>query len=149
MAKAISKNFLSNEFDCQCSPPCNTEFTVDSQLIKILQAIRDAIGQPLRVSSGVRCAVRNKATPGAAKRSFHVPRDGVLYAADIQLLDPTNRNIKTALAIYSLADQHDATGGLGLYSNRCHIDTRQRATKGQERARWIDKSVNLSTLYKA
>jgi len=150
MGRVLSRNFHYSEFACRCDPPCETKFKVDPHLIHALQGVRDAIGIPLRVSSGCRCYKRNKLTPGAAKRSFHVPRDGVLMAADIMPLDPTMRNIRMALALYALAAQHPLVGGLGLYTNRIHVDTRPVGIlTGQDRARWIHKDVRLTDVYKA
>jgi zinc D-Ala-D-Ala carboxypeptidase len=148
MDRAVSKNFFFREFECRCDPPCKIVFEVDSKLVKILQGIRDVVGEPISVSSGARCLERNKATPGSATRSWHIPRDNVLYAADIQMMDPTNRNLKTALMLFALADKNGATG-LGLYHNRVHIDTRRVGImKGQDRARWIDKSVDFTEMHK-
>jgi hypothetical protein len=71
-------------------------------------------------------------------------------AADIMPLDPTMRNIRMALALYALATQHPLVGGLGLYTNRIHLDTRPVGIlKGQDRVRWIHKDVQLTDVYKA
>ena len=135
----LSRSFSKREFDCQCGT-CKDEFyVVDPKLIKILQAIRDQAGA-LRVSSGHRCATHNAAV-GGAKKSWHLLRGCKLHAADVQLLDPTRRNLDTATRLYIAADQADSHG-LGLYVNRCHIDTRPEAVfKSASRARWLDKDV--------
>lgn len=137
MAK-LSKNFSDYEFACSCG--CKSEFKVDGKLVNILQGIRDVAG-PMTVTSGCRCAKSNAATVGAAPRSWHIPRKHVLHAADVKLLDPTRRDLPTAIHMYVVADQLDAHG-LGLYIDRIHVDTRPVTVfSGADRARWIDKDV--------
>ena len=137
---ALSKNFHLQEFACKCG--CETEFVVDSKLVLILQAIRDEVG-PLRITSGHRCPGHNKAS-GGSKRSFHLLRKNKLYAADIQPLDPTRKTLEHCKTIYILADKLDA-GGVGLYPTWCHVDTRSvNIFAGNERARWIAATVELT-----
>lgn len=138
MAK-LSKNFSDYEFACSCG--CKTEFKVDAKLVTILQKIRDVAG-PMAVTSGCRCAKSNAATVGAASKSWHIPRKNVLHAADVQLLDPTRRDLATTVHMYVIADLCDAHG-LGLYTNRIHVDTRPITVfKGSDRARWVDSKVD-------
>lgn len=133
----ISRSFSKHEFKCKCG--CGIDFRVDDKLVKVLQAIRDEVG-PCTITSGHRCKEHNAKVKGS-KRSWHVLRKGVLYAADIQIMDPRRRTLKDATRIYCIADLNDAHG-LGLYHNRCHVDTRPITIfKGADRARWIDSSV--------
>lgn len=45
------RNFKKEELTCRC---CNAE-GVTQQLLDTLQALRDAVGRPLRINSGFRC----------------------------------------------------------------------------------------------
>ena len=129
MSVRLSPNFWSHEFRCSCG--CGAE-EVSPVLINILQALRDKTG-PLLISSGVRCKASNARTEGAAKHSWHVPRRGIGYAADVKYAGG-NSTPGAILKLYVLADQLGARG-LGLYSNRVHIDVRKGA-----RARWVHSS---------
>lgn len=130
MSVLLSKNFSSHEFRCPCG--CGSE-EVHPKLIEILQKIRDQVG-PLRISSGNRCQEHNSGITGAARRSMHIPRDGIGHAADVKYYGGS-RGPDAILRLYVLADQFGATG-LGLYHNRIHVDVR----RGRRRARWIDSS---------
>lgn len=131
----LSRSFSRYEFLCNCD--CGIEFKVDGQLVNILQKIRDKTG-PVLITSGARCPAKNKDTPGAAKGSWHVPRKGILHAADIVILDPRRRTDSAALGMWLIADMADASG-LGIYEKgRLHIDTRPVTIfKGADRARWV------------
>ena len=63
----VSANFKLREFQCRC---CGTVKLCPKLLAK-LQAVRDAWGGPLVITSGFRCSSRNKAV-GGAKASFHL-----------------------------------------------------------------------------
>ena len=49
---ALTKNFTRSEFDCPCG--CSTQM-VDPELAEKLQRIRDALGKPIKITSGYRC----------------------------------------------------------------------------------------------
>lgn len=125
----LSANFWHDEFECSCG--CG-DGIVSNDLIELLQALRVAVG-PLLVTSGIRCKSYNKRIGGAG-RSWHCPRNGVSYAADITYLHKDDRTDYNILKLWVLADLSGAKG-IGLYKGRLHVD--QRPT---EKARWIDKS---------
>lgn len=52
--QAISENFKVNEFDCPCKG-CK-ETVIDDDLITRLETLRKALGCPLKITSGFRCA---------------------------------------------------------------------------------------------
>lgn len=112
----LTKNFNLREFQCHC---CGT-VKVEPLLVEKLQKLRDAIGRPLLITSGFRCAAHNKAVGGVAL-SQH------LYgkAADISLSG-------LPLTPQQLAQIAEATGfdGIGIYPNFVHVDIRGR------KARW-------------
>jgi len=140
MGNRVSKNFFLNEFSCRDN--CGIQFKLDPRLIELLQGVRTAIGLPLYVSSGARCRDHN-AVSGGARNSWHIPKDGVLYAADIQLLDPTARDELSSIHLYMLADQQGAHG-LGLYTRWIHIDSRRNGP-----ARWVSPQYKFPSNLRA
>lgn len=107
----LSNNFTSAEFDCH-GRGCCAKTLIDSQLVGLLQKIRDRFGCAVTVNSGYRCAAHNKAVGGAAG-SYHTKGQ----AADIVV-----KGIKPA----EVAKYAESIGinGIGLYDNFVHIDTR-------------------------
>lgn len=108
----LSRSFSRAEFACRCG--CGFDH-VDPALIFGLQRLRDAIGLPIVILSGCRCATHN-AAEGGAKRSQHV--DG--RAADIRVAG------KTARELYALARGVPQLRGFGVDDERgfLHVDTR-------------------------
>lgn len=107
----LSKNFISNEFDCKCKKYCKTT-KIDPQLIIYLQKIRDYFGRAVIINSAYRCKKHNSDVGGASK-SKH------LYgqAADIKV---------SGINPLKVAQYAEFIGvkGIGQYSNFVHIDTR-------------------------
>ena len=129
----LTKNFNRSEFLCHCGRcEYSKVIAVSPKLVEVLQGIRDAENVPLKVSSGARCAFRNQQTPGAASKSWHVPREDVLYAADVTFAAPNMRTPNGIVRLYVRADQGRAKG-LGLYHGRIHLDFRPGSS-----ARWVD-----------
>ena len=83
----VGQYFTSAEFACACWNESNPS----QLLVSILDAVRKRLGVPLRISSGLRCESHNKSV-GGASRSWHLPRDGVGYAADITYSDSSKRH---------------------------------------------------------
>lgn len=114
----LSKNFRVREF--ACSDHSDPVF-IDSELVGLLQAIRDHFGQPVHLTSGYRTAAYNSTLKNAARYSQH------LYgrAADIRV-DNTSVEAVAAYAETLLPD----SGGIGRYpssANRkgwVHLDVR-------------------------
>ena len=76
----LSKNFSKLEFQCPCSCGANK---ISSVLIKKLQKVRDIIGRPIIITSGVRCEFYN-ASINASMNSSHIPDSyGLGQAVDI------------------------------------------------------------------
>jgi len=131
----LRRNFGSEEFACEDG--CGLKFQVDEALLDLLQYARDELGEPLEILSGCRCRARNSDTLGAAENSYHIPRESlmglpILYAADVSYADKAKRTPVGILKLYCYLSQGKAKG-LGLYSNRCHADTRL----SRKVARWI------------
>ncbi len=65
------KYFTMNEFACShCGqlPPQG----MDPRLLAVLGKLRERLGEPLIISSGYRCPIKNANTPGAASQSYHM-----------------------------------------------------------------------------
>lgn len=63
----MTKHFTRKELSCQCG--CG--MFPGQALMDKLDAIREAFGGPIRVTSGARCSTRNRAV-GGARKSAHV-----------------------------------------------------------------------------
>ena len=93
----ITKDFSFQEFACKCGKCSYADgYQVNRNLVNRLQEIRDHIGEPLRVTSGLRCFEHNK-NVGGSETSFHL----VGRAADIVCTDSVRRYriVKKALEV--------------------------------------------------
>lgn len=110
-ATYISKNFRVREFRCQDG---SDVVFIESDLVDILQKIRDHFGKAVTITSAFRTASHNKKV-GGATYSQH------LYgkAADIKV---------SGVAANVVADFAETlmpnTGGIGRYSTFTHVDVR-------------------------
>lgn len=115
----MSKYFTKNEFRCACCGEL-PDGGIDERLLEVCDAIREAIGKPITVLSGYRCAKHN-AEVGGVPNSQHV----LGTAADLTFDE---------VDIERLAQVAEAVGadGIGRYPEQSfvHVDTR-----GYE-ARW-------------
>lgn len=117
-AAKLSANFTVNEFACKDG---SDPVFVDSDLIRILQAIRDRLQVPVSVTSGYRTAAHNKAVGGAPYSQHCYGR-----AADIRVAGvPVEQ-----LAAYA-ETLLPGTGGIGRYPAKAgraagwvHVDVR-------------------------
>lgn len=111
-ATHISKNFRVREFRCQDG---SDVVFIESDLVDILQKIRDHFGKAVTITSAFRTASHNKKV-GGATYSQH------LYgkAADIKV---------SGVAANVVADFAEtlmpSTGGVGRYSTFTHVDVRK------------------------
>ena len=84
----LSKNFSKLEVQCPCG--CGAD-KISPVLIKKLQKVRDIIGRPVIITSGVRCEFYN-ASIKASMNSSHIPDDyGIGNAVDIACLNSKDR----------------------------------------------------------
>ena len=122
--KFLSENFQVREF--RCKDGSNTIF-IDSDLVALLQHIRDHCSRPVVITSAYRTVTHNKAVGGS-------PKSQHLYgmAADIQVAD----TLPEFVAQYA-ETLLPGTGGIGVYPKKkgrakgwVHVDVRKT------KARW-------------
>ncbi len=113
----LSPHFAREEFECSCG--CGFD-TVDSQLLTLLEVIRQYFDCPVKITSAARCATHNRNVGGSSKSQHLLGR-----AADIQVegIDP---DIVQDFIDRTWPDEY----GMGSYESFTHIDSR----KGK--ARW-------------
>ena len=91
--------------------PCCGAFFLDADAMDRLQAVRNALGRPLRVNSGHRCPIHN-ARVGGAPLSMHKMR--IAFDLDLAGHDPSR-----LLA----ACRGAGFNGFGFYATFLHVDT--------------------------
>ena len=120
---ALSKNFTREEFKCPCG--CTRQM-VDSELVEKMQAVREKLGKPIKITSGYRCIPHNAAVKGSSG-SKH--RYGM--AADWRMKD---RNINP-VALGIIATQYFKAVGIYWYDGCAIVHTDTRDTKATQRGR--------------
>ena len=116
-AHALSKNFTVGEFACRDGSDL---ILIDTELVKILQKIRDRFDTAVTINSAYRTAAYNKKIGGVtgSQHTFGT-------AADITLGKIEPRTV-AEYGVFLMPK----SGGIGLYNGFVHIDVRKR------RARW-------------
>ena len=71
VAVQLAKNFKSTEFDCN-GKGCCSETPISTDLVKILQQVRDHFGVSVNLNCGYRCPTHNAKVSGASKNSKHM-----------------------------------------------------------------------------
>lgn len=113
----LSAHFARSEFACSCGCGYNT---VDTELLTMLEIVRQHFDAPVTITSACRCPTRN-AEVGGAENSQHL----IGRAADIQISGIEPREV----ADY-IDNMWPDTYGLGRYGVFTHLDSRV------PRARW-------------
>ena len=113
--KKLSTNFKVREFACNDG---TDPIFIDSELVNILQKIRNHFGKPVTITSAYRTPPHN-AKEGGTTYSQH------LYgmAADIKIAEVTPK--KVADYAETLLDK----GGIGIYNTFTHIDVRENCSR--------------------
>lgn len=108
----IAPNFKISEFACKDG---TDEIKVDTDLVVILQQIRDHFGKSITINSGYRTTAHDKAVGGTGT-GYHTKGQ----AADIVVsgIDPLT------VGLYA-AELLGTAGGIEIGNNYCHIDTRE------------------------
>ncbi len=115
----LSKNFSVREFACKDG---SDTILIDSELVEILQKIRDHFNTPVIITSAYRHKEYNKKI-GGVSNSRHIRGE----AADIYIEGVEPEKI-AQYAEYIMS----AKGGIGCYSNFVHADVRPN------KSRWVN-----------
>lgn len=117
MQKMLSKHFQAREFQTGNS----NIVIVSNVLLKVLDTLRDKIGEPIYINSGYRTPEHNKAV-GGATLSYH--QYGM--AADIRADKHTPKQL------YNILDEMlEGWGGLEEHKTFVHVDTRTKAWRSK------------------
>lgn len=115
-ATYISKNFRVREFRCQDG---SDVVFIESDLVDILQKIRDHFGKAVTITSAFRTASHNKKVGGATYSQHCYGK-----AADIKVSGVAPS--KVAEYVETLMPN---TGGIGRYSTFTHVDVRKTKSR--------------------
>lgn len=114
--KKVSANFRVKEFACKDG---SDPVFIDSELVEVLQKIRNHFGKPVTITSAYRTPPHNKACGGTTYSQHLYGR-----AADIKVKGVAPSKVaeyaKTILKNY---------GGIGIYSTFTHIDVRDNCSR--------------------
>ena len=115
------KYFKKQEFACKCGKYCNGyPVEIDMNMVKIADKIREKIGKPITINSGLRCKTHNS-NVGGVSNSQHLLGN----AADLGCPSGCTPTQMAAIAEGIMGD----TGGIGTYSWGIHIDTRSTKSR--------------------
>lgn len=115
----LSDNFTVREFACQDG---SDKVLIDTDLVAILQKIRDHFGKPITINSAYRTASHNRKV-GGVSNSQHVKGT----AADIVVSGIAPVEV-AKYAEYIMPNK----GGIGVYPGFVHVDVRT------SRSRWTN-----------
>lgn len=113
----LSPYFKRKEFSCRCG--CGFA-AVDSELLHVLEDVRQHFNAPLVITGPCRCEAHNRKV-GGAKSSYHVKG----MAVDIKV-----SGVKPSEVYLHLTGKYPHKYGVGKYPTFTHIDVRS------EQARW-------------
>ena len=104
----LTKNFSRYEVQCSCG--CGASW-VSPRLIEKLQHVRDVLGKPITITSGVRCESFNASIKGSLVSSHMPDADGMVLAVDIACTTSQARYEMVDVAIkffrhIGIADEH-------------------------------------------
>lgn len=109
-----SKHFKQKELACHC---CGTN-KATPELLDLLEAIREKVGEPVFVTSAYRCEKHN-AKCGGKPRSQHLLGN----AADIHIKSKSPKQLAAFL------EKNFKIGGMGIYGTFVHVDCRKYSGK--------------------
>lgn len=111
--KRLSPHFRVREFHSKHDP--SDLVKVDTQLLDLLENIRNYVGKPVHINSGYRSPEYNKTLKNASPRSQHCYGK----AADIWVEGVTPKQIADIAECYL-----GSSGGIGIYKTFTHVDVR-------------------------
>lgn len=112
----LSQHFQVKEFRCKDG---NDTIMIDSQLVNLLETIRQHYNKPIYINSAYRTATHN-AKIGGSPSSRHLTGQ----ASDIHIQGVTPKELYTYIS--SIIPNN---GGLGLYATFVHVDTRTNKSR--------------------
>lgn len=115
----LSEHFNSEEFACNCG--CGFD-KINTELIEVLEELREIYQQPITINSGCRCKNWNK-IQGGASSSQHLLGN----AADIVV-----KGVSPAKTYQFLDKKYLNQYGIGLYKTWVHIDVRKTKARWDE-----------------
>jgi uncharacterized protein YcbK (DUF882 family) len=123
----VSKNFVRKEFTCKCG--CGFE-CVDKELVEILERVREYFVESwVVITSGNRCQSYNKKI-GGAKNSKHI--SGIACDFQVFIKHKDQKILVSPIHVFAYLEKlSNEKWGIGRYSNRIHLDMREK------KARWI------------
>ena len=112
----LSENFSKLEIMCPCS--CGAD-KISSVLIEKLQKVRNIIGRPIIITSGVRCEFYNTSIKASMNSSHISDEHGIGNAVDIACT-----NSKDRYELVELAQKFFKRIGIsgGAYGGFIHLD---------------------------
>jgi uncharacterized protein YcbK (DUF882 family) len=117
-----SQYFKKAEYVCKCDGLCDHSAVLCDALLIALDRLREILGKPIIINSGVRCKAWNKSV-GGQTNSYHMQ----CMAVDIRVEGVSPKDVaKAASKIPEFAG-----GGIGTYKSFCHLDVRGH------RSRWV------------
>jgi len=111
----LTTNFRASEFRC----PCCGLGEIAPETVFVVQRLRDELGVPLRINSGVRCVKHNKEVGGVVN-SQHVMKT----AADVSCSLGVSKIWNILKELYDKGEI-PPLGYAQKYSTFVHIDTRK------------------------
>ena len=111
----LTKDFSKSEFKCNCGTCIYDGSQIDIDLVRKLQKIRNELGKPMKINSGIRCEYWNNHEDGE-EFSQHLPKMGC-RASDIAV---TNHNDRVLIVAKALC----LGLSVGVYSWGIHLDNR-------------------------
>jgi len=117
----VRENFTMHELRCRSADKPGY-FILDDVTLDLLQYIRSATGQPIRVTSTLRTPIHNTAIGGVSNSRHLVGR-----AIDFQFIDSSYHSTFITELYGGLEEElrEFGLGGLGLYDTFFHIDNRE------------------------
>jgi len=113
----LSPHFSRHEFECACG--CGFD-TVDTELLTIVEVLRDYFDASVIVNSGCRCRLHNESVGGSVHSQHMVGR-----GADFEVEGVLPSEVQSYIE-HTWPDRY----GLGRYDGFTHVDSRSG------KARW-------------
>ena len=118
----LSRHFSRSEFACKCG--CGFA-TVDAELLKTLEVVREYFDEPVTINSGCRCDEHNRNERAALGLPDNNSKHKQGIAADIVV-----KNVSPIFVYDFLFEYMPNKFGMKAYDNFTHIDVRQSKWRG-------------------